>query len=101
VRAAVFDKMHLGGFTTIEIDRCLDRLELLRQAWLDIAEIQTRGDEPFAYAGEQPVRRLLQDPGGQRATMADNRKLFEAARSMRETEPVSLLRLRTPSGAQF
>lgn len=101
IRTAVAEKMQLGGFTQGEIDRCLDRLDMLRHAWLDIADTQTRGGEHFAYAGEQPMRRLLQDPQGQRATMTDNRKLFEAARSMRDTEPVSLLRLKTPSGGPF
>lgn len=101
VAAAVRAKMIIGGAGQAEIDRCLARLEGLRDAWIGIADAQTRGGDAFTYANEQPVRRLLQDPQSQQANMAANRRLFVAARSMRDTEPVTLLRLRTPEGQPF
>jgi hypothetical protein len=101
VAAAVRAKMIVGRAGQDEIDRCLARLEALRDAWIDIADLQTRGGDPFTYANEQAVRRLLQDAQSQQANMAANRRLFIAARSMRDTEPVALLRLKTPDGQPF
>jgi hypothetical protein len=98
---AVRNKMAKDGASPVEIDRCVARLDILRAAWIEIADIQTRGGDPFTYASEQPVRRLLQDPNSQQANMSTDRRLFVAARSMRDTEPVALLRLRTPSGHPF
>lgn len=99
--AAVRNKMIASGATQTEIDRCLDRLEALKSAWIDIADTQTSGGDPFKYANEQPVRRLLQDPQSQQVNMAPERRLFIAGRSMRDTEPVALLRLKTPTGQYF
>lgn len=99
--AAVRSKMIGGGASPSQVDRCLNRLEALKAAWIDIADAQTSGGDPFKYANEQPVRRLLQDPQSQQANMAPARRLFIAGRSMRDTEPVALLRLRTPTGQPF
>lgn len=96
--AAVREKMIGGGASQRQVDRCLHRLDALKAAWIDIADAQTSGGDPFKYANEQPVRRLLQDPQSQQANMAPERRLFIAGRSMRDTEPVALLRLRTPTG---
>ena len=98
---AVRGKMARTGAPEAEIDRCMARLETLRNAWIGIAETQTSGGDPFRYAVDQPVRRLLQDTQRQQATMAPERRLFIAARSMRDTEPVALLRIRTPTGQSF
>jgi hypothetical protein len=94
-------KMLESGASKTQVDRCLDRLGALRTAWIDIADAQTSGGDPFKYSNEQPVRRLLQDPQSQQANMAPERRLFIAGRSMRDTEPVALLRLRTPTGQSF
>ncbi len=99
--AAVRSKMVEGGAPQSQIDRCLNRLDALKTAWIDIADAQTSGGDPFKYANEQPVRRLLQDPQSQQANMTPERRLFIAGRSMRDTEPVALLRLRTPTGQIF
>jgi hypothetical protein len=98
---AVRSKMTRTGASQADIDRCLNRLEVLKDAWIDIAGTQTSGGDPFKYANEQPVRRLLQDPQSQQANMAPERRLFIAGRSMRDTEPAALLRLRTPTGQSF
>ncbi len=99
--AAVRSKMVEGGASQTQVDRCLHRLDALKAAWIGIADAQTSGGDPFKYANEQPVRRLLQDPQSQQANMAPERRLFIAGRSMRDTEPVALLRLRTPTGQTF
>ncbi len=101
VRAIIVEKMQSADHSTDEIDACLARLDALRTAWIEIADKQTRGGTKFAYAIEDPVHRLLQDPLGQSANMDANRRWFVAARSMRDTEPVSLLKLRTPEGRPF
>ena len=101
VVSAVRRKMLLNGSKQNEIDRCLKRLEDLRDAWIGIADEQTRGGDPFKYAQEQPVRRLLQDPQSQQVNMTANRTMFVAGRSMRDTEPVAGLRLRAPNGQDF
>ncbi len=97
----VRQKMLLSGASPAEVARCLARLDVLRDAWAEIANAQTSGGDPFKYANEQPVRRLLQDPQSQQANMAPERRLFIAGRSMRDTEPVALLRLKTPTGQTF
>ncbi|TGP86584.1 hypothetical protein EN866_24225 [Mesorhizobium sp. M2D.F.Ca.ET.223.01.1.1] len=97
----VRQKMTRSDASQAEIDRCLIRLKALKDAWIDIADAQTSGGDPFKYANEQPVRRLLQDPQSQQANMAPERRLFIAGRSMRDTEPAALLRLRTPTGQSF
>jgi hypothetical protein len=102
VASAIQDKMVLVGCSQDEIDRCMQRLEHLKDVWLDTAEEQTTGGAGvFVYGKEQPVRRLLQDPGSQKANMAAERSLFVAGRSMRDTEPVVGLRLRAPNGMDF
>lgn len=98
VQTVVAAKMRIAGNDTDAIDRCLGRLDALRDAWIDIADRQTRHGDNFTYAKEDPVHRLLQDPFGQRANMAANRAWFVAGRSMRDTEPVSLLKIRGPGG---
>lgn len=101
VAEAVRNKMAQSDASQAEVDRCLKRLDALKDAWIDIADAQTSGGDPFKYANEQPVRRLLQDPQSQQANMSPERRLFIAGRSMRDTEPVALLRLRTPTGQSF
>lgn len=98
LRAAVEEKMRVSGSDSGTVQRCLDRLDELRDAWIDIADKQTRNGETFFYGNEQPVRRLLQNAYEQRTNMSANRAWFIAARSMRDTEPVSLLKLRAPNG---
>ncbi|KAB7786367.1 DISARM system helicase DrmA [Methylorubrum populi] len=99
VRAAFEDKMRIARVEEAALRRCLDRLDELAAAWAEISDAQTANGDPFAYANEEPVRRLLQDPLGQTAAMTANRAWFTAGRSMRDTEPVSLLKLRGPDGA--
>jgi ATP-dependent helicase YprA (DUF1998 family) len=98
VRDAIEQKMHIAKQDAGTIQRCLDRLDSLRDAWADIADKQTRNGDDFSYANQDPVRRLLQVPFEQRANMEPEREWFVAARSMRDTEPVSLLKLRRPDG---
>ena len=93
-------KMRIARSPQAEIDRCLARLEALRDAWIKIADVQTSSSDPFNYA-KDPIRSLLQDGKTRQATMAPERQLFVAGRSMRDTEPVALLRIRTPTGQSF
>jgi hypothetical protein len=62
---------------------------------------QTKNGDDFAYANEEPVRRLLQVPFEQQPNMDPEREWFIAGRSMPDTEPVSLLKLRRPSWQVF
>lgn len=96
VRAMIEEKMTTALVEQESIDRCLVRLDELRDAWTDIANRQTRNGERFVYAKDEPVRRLLQNPLGQRGN-----NFFVAARSMRDTEPVALLKIRQPNGRVF
>lgn len=101
VVAAISGKMALVGCSPDEIDRCIQRLEQLKDVWIDAADVQTTGGGLFVYGKEQPVRRLLQDPNSQQVNMGAERRLFIAGRSMRDTEPVVGLRLRAPNGMDF
>ncbi len=98
VRNAVEEKMRIAGQDRETIQRCLERLDELEDAWEAIADAQTRNGDNFSYANEEPVRRLLQAPFEQRPNMDPQREWFVAARSMRDAEPVSLLKLRGPDG---
>jgi hypothetical protein len=93
--------MVAAGQDGTAVQRCVARLDELRDAWIKIADRQTRNGDDFAYANEEPVRRLLQIPFDQQPNMDPERAWFLAARSMRDTEPVSLLRLRGPDGSAF
>ncbi|WP_331318996.1 DISARM system helicase DrmA [Methylobacterium mesophilicum] len=99
VRAAFEEKMRVAGIETAAIERCLARIDALAVAWAEIADHQTANGDQFVYANEEPVRRLLQDPLDDPPNMAANRAWFAAGRSMRDTEPVALLKLRGPDGA--
>ncbi len=96
VRRIVEEKMATAGVEQELVDRCLARLDELRDAWISIADRQTANGDRFVYAKDEPVRRLLQDPLGQRGN-----SFFVAARSMRDTEPVALLKIRRPDGRLF
>ncbi len=98
VRDVIEAKMQVAREDSASIGRCLARLDELEQAWVRIADKQTRNGDEFAYASQQPVRRLLQDPFDQQPNMDKEREWFVAGRSMRDTEPVSLLKLRKPDG---
>ena len=80
------------------IQQCLARLDELKKAWTEIADKQTKNGGEFAYANDEPVRRLLQVPFEQQPNMDPEREWFVAARSMRDTEPVALLKIRAPNG---
>jgi hypothetical protein len=101
VKDAVEAKMRSAGQDGAAIQRCLARLDELNKAWIDIADKQTRNGVDFAYANEEPVRRLLQVPFEQQPNMDAEREWFLAARSMRDTEPVALLKIRRPDGGSF
>lgn len=101
VRAIISEKMAIAKLEPDMAARCLERLDALREAWIDIANTQTQNGGGFVYANGEPVKRLLQEPFGQRGNMSDNRAWFVAARSMRDTEPVALLKLRRPDGKVF
>ena len=101
VVSAIRHKMGVVGCSREEIDRCIERLEHLKDCWIDAADIQTIGGGVFMYGREQPIRRLLQDPSSQQVNMPAERRLFVAGRSMRDTEPVVGLRLRAPNGMDF
>jgi ATP-dependent helicase YprA (DUF1998 family) len=101
VKDILEQKMRVSGQDEEVIRRCLSRLETLRDAWADIADQQTRSGDTFVYANEDAVRRLLQAPYEQNAAMDPRREWFVAARSMRDTEPVALLKVRTPDGSVF
>ena len=72
--------------------------QALKDSWIRIADRQTRSGDEFGYANQEPVRRLLQNPFEQPANMDPERVWFVAGRSMRDTEPVSLLKIRAPDG---
>lgn len=101
VRDAVSRKMKTARHGTEAVARCLARMDELREAWADIAEKQTRNGDNFTYGNEDPVRRLLQVPFEQRPNMEAIREWFIAGRSMRDTEPVALLKIRGPGGQPF
>ncbi len=101
VKDGVEAKMRSAGQDGAAIQRCLARLDQLKKAWIDIADKQTRNGGDFAYANEEPVRRLLQVPFEQQPNMDPEREWFLAARSMRDTEPVALLKIRRPDGGSF
>ncbi len=101
VRGAIEAKMRSAGQDAAAVQRCLARLDELKAAWIKIADKQTKNGEDFAYANEEPVRRLLQVPFEQQPTMDPEREWFLAARSMRDTEPVALLKIRRPDGGSF
>ena len=101
VKTAIAEKMHIAGQSQNEIQRCMARLDELAEAWEQIAAKQTQNGDDFVYGGQEPVRRLLQAPFEQRPNMDSNREWFVSARSMRDTEPVSLLKLRQPDGRPF
>ncbi|WP_373084009.1 hypothetical protein [Sneathiella sp.] len=70
-------------------------------AWEEIAA--EFDDDGFGYdRNSDPTERLLQlplkplaiDPGGKR-------QMFEAGQSMRDTEPVALIKLQNPDGTPF
>jgi hypothetical protein len=101
VRNAVEAKMKSALQDNAAVQRCLARLDELNAAWIAISDKQTSNGGDFAYANEEPVRRLLQVPFDQQPNMDPERAWFLAARSMRDTEPVALLRLRGPDGSAF
>ncbi|MBB2817296.1 UNVERIFIED_ORG: hypothetical protein GGD59_000514 [Rhizobium esperanzae] len=96
VRDIVERKMRTANVDQELMARCLVRLDELRDAWIAIAERQTENGDRFVYAKAEPVQRLLQDTLGQRGN-----NFFIAARSMRDTEPVALLKIRRPDGRVF
>ena len=101
VKDAIEAKMISAEQDNAAIQRCLARLDELKRAWIDIADKQTKNGGDFAYANEEPVRRLLQVPFEQQSNMDPEREWFLAARSMRDTEPVALLKIRRPDGGPF
>ena len=101
VKDVIEAKMRSAGQNSLAIQRCLARLDELKKAWIDIADKQTRNGGDFAYANDEPVRRLLQVPFEQQPNMDPEREWFLAARSMRDTEPVALLKIRRPDGGSF
>ena len=101
VKDAVEAKMRSAGHDSAAIQRCLARLDELKTAWIEIADKQTKNGGDFAYANDEPVRRLLQAPFEQQPNMDAKREWFLAARSMRDTEPVALLKIRGPDGGSF
>ena len=96
VRKIVEEKMATANVEQELVDRCLARLDELRDAWISIADRQTENGDRFVYAKAEPVQRLLQDTFGPRGN-----NFFVAARSMRDTEPVALLKIRRPDGRVF
>jgi hypothetical protein len=101
VKDAIEAKMLSGKQDKPSVQRCLARLDELKKAWIEIADKQTRNGGDFAYANDEPVRRLLQVPFEQQPNMDPEREWFLAARSMRDTEPVALLKIRRPDGGSF
>ena len=59
VRVVVEAKMRFAGYDSVSIQGCLARLDELRTAWIEIVDKQTKNGGDFAYANEEPVRRLL------------------------------------------
>lgn len=96
VRKIMEEKMATANVEQELVDRCLARLDELRDAWISIADRQTENGDRFVYAKAEPVQRLLQDTLGLRGN-----NFFVAARSMRDTEPVALLKIRRPDGRVF
>ena len=101
VKDMVEAKMLTAGQGAAAIQSCLARLDELKRAWIAIADKQTKNGDEFAYANEKAIRRLLQVPFEQQPNMDPEREWFLAARSMRDTEPVALLKIRRPDGGAF
>ena len=99
VRDALRAKLALCGIEGDDAAAVLDRLAELHAAWQAIADEQTEGGGGFLYDGAAAPQRLLQEPMKRLPTDTDGRRAwFEAGRSMRETEPAALLKLRRPDG---
>ncbi|MEE9985510.1 hypothetical protein [Agrobacterium pusense] len=64
VRRIVEEKMATANVEQELVDRCLARLDELRDAWISIADRQTENGDRFVYAKAEPVQRLLQDTLG-------------------------------------
>ena len=99
VRRALEAKMQSAGQDDETVQRCLARLDELKDAWKRIADNQTRNGGEFGYANKEAVARLLQGPFEQQPNMDPERQWFIAGRSMRDTEPVSQLKLCNPDGS--
>ena len=100
-RRAIATRVRAAGHDEELVSRCLTRLDELKDVWVAAADIQTRNGDPFVYAKGDPIRRLLQEPLAHPVGVDRERLWFAAARSMRDTEPVSLLKLRDPDGKTF
>ncbi len=99
IRALMEEKMRTAGIDGRAMQAGLARLDTLCAGWATIAATQTQNGDAFHYAKDDAVRRLLQNPF--EPTANSMRKWFVAARSMRDTEPVSMLKLRKPDGSSF
>lgn len=101
-RDVLIEKLEIAGIADAERDRVLARLNELHEAWKGIAARASVEGGNFTYENKPPERRLLQDPLRPLPTDMDGtRGWFAAGRSMRDTEPSALLRIRRPDGSSF
>lgn len=79
--------------------RAVERAEELFAAWEDVVIQQSSGGSPFSYDEGSAQRRLLQIPlDPSTDNLSDEHKEFVAARSMRDVEYGSILKVRDPFG---
>lgn len=101
-REVLIEKLEIANLSDIERTRVLARLDELHEAWKRIAAAASEEGGNFTYEDKPAERRLLQDPLHPLATDMDGtRSWFAAGRSMRDTEPAALLRIRRPDGSDF
>jgi hypothetical protein len=101
-RDVLIEKLEIAGLAGAERDRVLARLDELHEAWKGIATSASVEGGNFTYENKPAERRLLQDPLRPLPTDMDGtRGWFAAGRSMRDTEPAALLRIRRPDGSSF
>ena len=78
------------------------RFDELHAAWDEFAQDKASEGMGLFYQKSEPPQRLLQNPLKPLSSDLDSRReWFSAGRSMRDTEPASLLELRRPDGSQF
>ena len=99
VLAMIRERAAAAGAEPAVCQRTADRAAELLDDWEMVVGRQTRAGTPFAYEDGGAQRRLLQYPLDPGATSLDpEHRRFTAARSMRDVEYGSYLRILDPRG---
>lgn len=99
VLAMIRDRAAAAGANPATAQRAVDRALELLDSWDTVAQRQTAAGTPFSYDDGGAQRRLLQYPLDPGTLMLDpEHRQFAAARSMRDVEYGSYLRILDPRG---